>query len=754
MRLPTATYRLQLREGMDFARATTLVPYLAELGVSHLYLAPIFTAAPGSTHGYDVTDPNEIEPALGGRAGFERLATACRGAGLGVVIDIVPNHTAFTVENPWLRDVLRHGRKSRYAEHFDIFWDAEGADGRLRLPWLGQPFADALATGEIAVADGRDGPVLDAGGLRVPLAGEPTDAARAGDADALAALHDAQPWRLASWHTESAAITHRRFFTVTGLIGMRVEDAAVFEDMHQLVFELVDAGLVQGLRLDHVDGLLDPTAYLARLRARLPDTPIWIEKILTGEERLRPDWPVEGTTGYVAARRFAQVLTNARGAASVTERFGEAVGETPDFRAELDTAKRQIVRHELPAELDQLTEMFREAAPDTEFGREALRRALIEFIASFPRYRTYATTEAVEDEDAAIVRATAERAAEAVPEPGALPILAETLLAPEGGRLRLRLQQVTGAAIAKSQEDTAFYRFVALLSANEVGAEPDEPALAPAAFHAVMERRAADMPHGLSLASSHDTKRAEDARMRIAALSHHPDVFDALIATVPDDVPPAWRWYIAQSAFAGLPGGDLSDRLEAHVEKAMREAKADTFWIAPDEGFESGVRRAARAAARALDPLPAALEPVAITAGGLSVAQAALKLTVPGIPDIYQGTEVGSFLLTDPDNRRPVDFDRLRRMVEGPLGADGLDPVKLSLTRTMLALRAADPPLFLEGAYRPLAAPAGRLRFAREHGGRGIAVTVSLDGTPLDAVGVHWPPAALGPQAARIDGLD
>ena len=746
--LPASTYRLQLREGMDFDRAATVVSYLADLGIGALYLSPIFTAAPGSTHGYDVTDPDEIEPSLGGRAGFERLAAACRDAGLAVVIDIVPNHTAFTVENRWLRDVLRHGRDSRYARHFDIFWDAEGADGRLRLPWLGKPFAEALEAGELSVVDEDDGPALDTGGLRVPLAGAPSDAARAGESDAIAALHDAQPWRLASWQTESAAISHRRFFTVTGLVGMRVEDEPVFEDMHRLTFELVDRGLVQGVRIDHVDGLLDPTAYLARLRGRLPETPIWIEKILTGEERLRLDWPVEGTTGYVLARRLAQVLTDAAGAEAVTRRLGEVAGERPDFRAELDEAKRQIVRQELPAELDQLTEMFRQAAPDAEHGREALRRALIEFIAAFPRYRTYATAEGMDEDDAAIVRDTAARAAEPLPEAGALPLLADTLLAPEGAALRLRLQQVTGAAIAKSQEDTAFYRYVALLSANEVGAEPDEPAMTPDAFHEAMARRASDMPHGLSLTSSHDTKRAEDARMRIAALSHHPATFDALLALVPDDVPVEWRWYLAQSAFAARPGGDLAERLEAHVEKAVREAKRDTFWIAPDEGFEGRIRAAAQAVAGALDPLPAALDGVARTAEGLVVAQAALKLTCPGIPDIYQGTEIGSFLLTDPDNRRPVRFDAL---VRGDVA--GLDAVKLSLTRTLLRLRRDRPEVFLTGDYVPREGGAGRLSFARLSGGQGIAVTVSTDGRPIDAPADVWPPAALGPQAARIEAV-
>ncbi|WP_308915039.1 malto-oligosyltrehalose synthase [Jannaschia sp. LMIT008] len=722
MRLPTGTYRLQLREGIDFDRARALVPHIADLGASHLYLSPIFTAQPGSTHGYDVTDPGEVDPVLGGMDGFERLAAECEDAGLGLIIDIVPNHTAFGLDNPWLRDVLRHGQASRYARHFDIDWAA----GRLRLPWLDEPFDPAKAT--------IDGDVMQVGDLAVPIAPANGD---------VAAVHDAQAWRLTDWRTEHGAITHRRFFAVTGLIGMRIEDDAVYRDMHALTFDLIRRGLVQGLRVDHVDGPADPAAYLRRLRADLPDVPIWIEKILTDDETLPADWPVEGETGYHAARSIARVLTDPEGEAILKDAFDRDLGATLDFVAVRDEAKRQIVTTELTAELRQLTGMFRDAVPGTEWGYEDLRAAIVAYVCAFPRYRSYATADHVSDRDATLIRDTAARAAAGRPMPGALPLLADALCGPEGARLRVRIQQVTGAAIAKAQEDTAFFRYVPYLAANEVGSEPDHPAMEVAAFHDAMAARARAMPHALTLTSSHDTKRSEDARARITILSHQPDLRDRLLREVPEDLPPAWRWYLAQSAWALAGEPDAAPRLRDHMIKAMREAKQDTVWPAPNGAFEEPILAAADAVGARFATIPVDLQEAADRADHVTIAQTALKLTVPGIPDIYQGTEVASRTLTDPDNRRAVGFDDL---LAG--GGTGVDAVKLSLTRTVLRLRRERPEAFLNGGYDPIAVPAGRLGFVR---GDAMRVTVSLDGSPLDGGGTIWPPSAMGPQAAALD---
>ncbi len=727
MRLPTATYRLQFRAGMDFGRAVALVPYLDALGVSHLYASPLFTATPGSSHGYDVTDPTEIDPVLGGRAGLERLSAALKARGMGLVLDIVPNHMAFAPQTPWLRDVLRRGEDSRFARHFDLDTGRE----RLRLPWLPDHF-EVLADG-MSVEEDPDGPVLVAGDLRVPLAATASlDAARRGaSGDAIRRLHAEQPWRLVHWRTEQDALTHRRFFNVTGLVGVRVEDAQVFEDTHALLFDLVDGGIVDALRIDHVDGLADPADYLARLRARLPDTPIWVEKILSEGEDL-PRWPIEGTTGYEVSRLIGRLVLDADGRDRIAAAYSEATGRDAPVLEVFARAKRQILTEDLAAELWSLHGMLGAIAAEdpvgVEWGPEALRQAIVELVAAFTRYRTYMGDRVSEDDRRVISRA-AEAAVAANPTPGAIPFLAEALMrdGPLPRALRVRFQQVTGAVIAKAQEDTAFYREVPLLSANEVGGEPDDGALAADAFHAAMAARARDWPRAMTLTSSHDTKRSEDARMRIAAVTHDPDAFLAFARVVeeePGDVGPNLRWYLAQTVLAMAGEPDLADRLELHVEKALREAKRSTFWSAPNSEVEDAARAFARRLAARFDPLPSALAPLLARSGRLILVQAALRLTLPGIPDIYQGTEIAAFALTDPDNRRPPDFDALAAGLADParLSRD-IDRRKLSLTARLLRLRRADPALFLDGGYE-----ADGASFLRRLGDRALRVDLRPDG--------------------------
>lgn len=754
MRLPTSCYRLQFRDGMDFDRAVGLAPYLADLGVSHLYASPLFTAGSGSAHGYDVTDPCEIDPALGGRAGLERLSAALKDAGLGLILDIVPNHMAFSVETPWLRDVLRHGSQSRYAGHFDV----DPAAGRIRLPWLTAPFEEVLTDPGLAVGDDPDGPVLVAGGLRVPLAATASlDAARGGDAQAIRALHAEQPWRLVHWRTEKDAISHRRFFSVTGLIGVRVEKDHVFENVHACTFELVDCGIVDGIRIDHIDGLVDPAGYLARLRERLPDTPVWVEKILSGPEVLPPEWPVEGTTGYVAARALSRLLTGAEGLERIAATYREVTGRTDDVEAVIGRARNQVMTGELAAELWALHRLLEEVARTdpvgVELGPETLREALLAFIAAFPRYRTYMTDGHVSDDDAALVRDTARRAEDQLFDPGALRFLADVLTrpVPETARLRLRMQQVTGAAVAKSAEDTAFYREVRLLSANEVGGEPDDDPLGIAGFHRAMERRAEAMPHGLTLTSSHDTKRSEDARMRIAAITREPEAFEAWFRIcrgfAPERLNPNLVWYVAQTFLAMEPGdGDMGQRLADHIVKALREAKSESFWTDPDIELEDAAQAFVHRLARHFPRHASEVEPIMRVAERLTLIQTALKLAIPGIPDIYQGCELASYSLTDPDNRRTVDFDLRRAALADPDRLDTrLDRLKLSLTRSLLVLRREAPQLFLSGDYRRLEAPDRVCAFERRRGGQRLTVAVTLTGAGDDLDAVAPPDAAFWP---------
>ncbi len=748
-----ATYRLQLREGIDFDAAAGRLPALKALGVSHLYLSPVFAAARGSTHGYDVTDPTAIDPALGGREGFERLAARARAEGIGLLLDIVPNHTAFSLENPWLRDVLRHGERSRWARHFDIDW----ARGRLVLPFLPEPFEAMLEAAAIRAEEGEDGPCLRAGDLAVPLTPHPlTEEERAGEPEALRALHARQPWRLAHWELERDGVTHRRFFNVTGLIGMRVEEEQVFEDTHALILDLARRGLVQGLRVDHVDGLADPGAYLARLRDRAgPGCPVWVEKILVGEEAL-PDWPVEGTTGYEAQAAIVRALTDGEGLARLDALWREATGEARPWEAVLAEAKGQVIRQVLSAELAQLRDLALAAAQasgEVEAGEEALREAVLALLVEMPRYRTY--LEAPEgprrEEDRALLAAAAGRAAQGLVSDRALRWLARAMeegASAEARALRTRFQQVSGALMAKSQEDTAFFRFTRCLAHCEVGAEPSDCAWTPA--------RLADWAAGrtgrdLTLTSSHDTKRAEDARMRLVAMTHRPEAFAALwqeAARLPgaEAASPAQRWYVLQSWLAIHEAGreGLADRLAAHVEKALREAKEVTTWTHPrEEAEEPAVAFARRLAAAWREP-PEAARPLLDRGDALSLAQLALKVLLPGIPDFYQGAEGALHHLTDPDNRLAVDW---RTLGDPPRGC--LSDAKLRLTRALLRLRAEAPGAFaapprigaLADGWRLLReGPEGRLTLALAWGG-GLAGSLWPGEGAEGPVALDWAPA-------------
>ncbi|MFD2738020.1 malto-oligosyltrehalose synthase [Sulfitobacter aestuarii] len=744
MKLPTATYRLQFRNGMDFDRAAALAPYLAELGVSHLYASPLFCANEGSTHGYDITDPTRIDPALGGRAGLERLSRALKAEGLGLILDIVPNHMAFSPQTPWLRDLLRHGSESRFIRHFDLL----ESQGRLRLPWLSAPFHELAEAGRFSVQEDDDGPVLVSDALRIPLASTATLGAARTDPAAIPKLHDEQPWQAIHWRSEMDAISHRRFFNITGLIGLRVEDEAVFEDVHALLFDLVAADIVDGVRIDHIDGLADPAGYLARLRQRLPDLPLWVEKILTGPESL-PDWPVEGTTGYEITRSLNRLLVHEKGLTEIGACYRRLTGRTDDFETVLKAAKRQILSQDLAAELWQLQELFAAALAalpqGREIGPEAGRQAILAFVAAFPRYRTYMGARTISPQDRALIEDTLARADAGLLGAAALSALGAAILASgsAAARLRQRLQQVTGAVAAKAQEDTAFYREVRLLAMNEVAGEPDDGALSVDEFHAMMAQRRAQMPHGLTLTSSHDTKRSEDARARLLAASRDAKGLcafaEACAGMAPPDLDANTIWYLVQSRLAfGEEAPEAATRLADHAVKALREAKSGSFHTAPNTALEAQAQEFARhlAGLRLADhPHPQDLDEITRR---ISLIQTALKLTIPGIPDIYQGSETAFFALTDPDNRGAVDFDLLSDALAGksPL-PPGLAREKLALTHALLRLRRDNPGLFLEGSYERTEAASGVLAFARRHAGQVLHCVVTLD----HAVDTDTPPA-------------
>ncbi len=690
-----ASYRVQLRDGTDFAALVERLDQIAALGVSHLYLSPILTATPGSTHGYDVTDPTRIDESLGGRAGFEALSRAAQARGLAVIVDIVPNHMAFTLDTPWLRDVLARGPESPHAGIFDIDWNA----GPLALPWLEDSLADTAAAGHVSVEDGH----LVAGTLRLPLdPGGAPQADRRLSADEAVAIAEEQHWRLLPWRLERDSITHRRFFSVTSLIGVRVEDPAVFETTHATLFDLAEEGLIQGLRVDHVDGLVDPGGYLERLSARLPGLPVWVEKILVTGERLAA-WPVAGTTGYEASAVIDRILTDPDGFSRIDALWRQESGISGDFHAEVTAAKREVLTDELAAELRQLRGLAEGLAAEEArpTGPEILREALSELLVAFPRYRSYIGDGGASAEDARIWRDSADRAAAEVRDRETIDWIVDRILAaesPAARRLAVRLEQVTGALIAKAHEDTAGFRFNRYLVANEVGADPDRPTTDPGAVDAHVRDRVARFPGALTLGSSHDTKRAEDTRARIAALTHDPDAAAALwhgAAAIPgsDRLDPNRRFYAFQVALGIWGAPEAAERAAEHMVKALREGKEITYWTAPDEDREARMQDWVRALlARWDDERPEALLRLCRIGEGLALAGLALRLAWPGMPDIYQGGEGPLLQLTDPDNRRAPDWLALAAPP-----AEGFHADKTALTRSGLALRRTVPDLFDAG---------------------------------------------------------
>lgn len=772
MTIPSATYRLQFRNGMTFDRAIALVPYLQRLGISHLYASPVFTATQGSTHGYDITDANEIDPSLGGRVGFDRLVKALQQAGLELIIDIVPNHMAASLENAWWRDVIEHGEQSRYARHFDIDWSR-----RLTLPFLGDTFEAVLNSGDIAVkADPQSGkPALACYDSFYPLSPDSWQGQEAGvlaltDKTSITALHDRQPWRLMSWRDAAQELSYRRFFEITGLAGVRVEDPAVFADSHRLILELVHSGAVSGLRVDHVDGLADPKGYLQQLRQQAgPACYITVEKILTADEQLPADWPVSGTTGYEFIAALSEALIDGRQINALRQIYDQITGAPVDMAAELQTARELMVDKNFAGEFSVLCQLATSIARhiDAACSADDLRTALRALLVAFPVYRSYGTPDGVPPESVALLQRVAEgvRRDCASLDSAAIDLLLTILtgkvaaaVRPDAAQFRTRFQQLTGPLMAKSVEDTLFFRQHMALALNEVGAEALPHNFSLAHFHEAMLLRLAHQPDGITGTSTHDTKRGEDARARLYSLSEAPQRWEENVARWRQinrenviqlgDGPapePAVEWMLYQALAGVWPTAasvdeaqlaELEPRFIGFVEKALREAKLRTGWGDPNQAYEQAVTDYAR---RLLAPqnrdflhdFQQALQPF-IAAGLInSLSQTAIKLTAPGVPDIYQGSEAINLSLVDPDNRLEPDYNALDALLTQP--ADFASPqawqngqLKQRLIATLLPLRQQHAALFRHGDYLPLQAngPAAShaIAFARIEAGQALIV--------------------------------
>jgi (1->4)-alpha-D-glucan 1-alpha-D-glucosylmutase len=843
----SATYRIQLHAQFGFRAARELVPYLAELGVSHVYASPYFMAQPGSMHGYDLVDPKRLNPELGSEDDYNAWTEQLAAKRMGHIVDFVPNHMAASPNNRWWHDVLENGPASMYADHFDIEWNPpkEALRGKVLLPVLGAQYGEVLERGELTLE--REGgsfcvryfercfpvnpstvaPLLAraasklalppddfrrqdlesiASGLErlafeIPrerarekevlkrrlaaLVAEDESIGRAIDVevrkvngtpdsphsfDELDRLLVEQSYRLAYWRVATEEINYRRFFEINDLAAIRMESDAVFEDMHELLVDLVARGRIQGVRLDHVDGLYDPAGYVDKLGKVLAERRggrrPWIiaEKILSQNEGLSPSWAIDGTTGYDFLAMTNGLFVAPQAEEPVTRLYREVTGDARSFGEHALEAKRTILRSSLASELQMLAQRLdRIAARDRrsrDFTLATLRRALGETIAAFPVYRTYVRPDGTkEPTDAAIVTRATRLARRRNPEvnPSVFAFLRDQLLFDrkndedaDRAELAMRFQQLTGPVVAKGVEDTAFYTYVRFVALNEVGGTPDRFGTSLSAFHAMNAERHAKWPRSMTTTSTHDTKRGEDVRARLAVLSEIPDAFACWVrewmslgsryttaidddsATEPTRAPSASdQLLFFQTALGAYPlahGPDqtFTDRLAEYMVKAAREAKQNTSWLAPDEVYESALRSFVAdilADEAFLESLEAKTSAIATYGASNGLAQTLLKVASPGIPDVYQGSETWDFRLVDPDNRAPVDYAALREQLASLEGANVRDlvasyrdgRVKLFVLSRALRLRRTLPGVFIGGDYTPIDAGDDVVAFGRKH---------------------------------------
>ena len=752
----TATYRLQLHAGFGFAAASEQVPYLADLGVSHLYLSPVLQAVPGSQHGYDVLDHSRVSEELGGESGLVGLADTVHRHGLGVVVDVVPNHMALVPPehlNRPLWEVLRHGRDAATGHWFDIDWEAGG--GRLGLPVLGESPEAALAAGDLALDRLEGEPVLRYHDHVFPLAPGTAPDGADGSPAAVARALARQHYRLACWRDKDAVLNHRRFFDIDTLVAVRVEEPDVFDATHRVLLDLHARGVVDGFRIDHPDGLADPQGYLRRLREATggADNPAWVvvEKILEPGEALPAAWACAGTTGYDATAAVQTGLVDPAAAPALDRAWALAGGDADLDRVEL-TAKREVVDGLLGAEVDRLARSALGATGHPHPLR--LRAALAELLVGFDVYRAYVRPgDAVDAESERRLEQAARRARDRRPD---LADEVDLLLGLARGGVRggragavaatdfvVRLQQTCGPVMAKGIEDTTFYRWHRLVALNEVGGDPG--ALAKAGtdtLHGWAQRQQRLWPHGMTTLTTHDTKRSEDVRARILAAAGRPQVWEEscvpfLEAADDAGVDRPTAHLLWQTLLGAWP---LSrERLHGYLRKAVREAKQHTAWVDGDADYE---RRVLALADRAQAPGPmraaveSAVSATAADARSLTLAAKLLQLCLPGVPDVYQGCELVTDSLVDPDNRRPVDYRRRVRLLAelDDMAADAqaagtdLDRDKLLVTARALRLRRACPEAFGgAGSYEPLPASTEHaLGFVR--GGRVACVVTRAPG--------------------------
>ncbi|TWI52738.1 (1-_4)-alpha-D-glucan 1-alpha-D-glucosylmutase [Pseudomonas duriflava] len=858
-----ATVRLQFHKDFTFDDALPLVDYYADLGISHFYASPVTTARAGSVHGYDVVDPTRVNPELGGEEALRRLVARLHERGMGLIVDFVPNHMSVGgSENFWWLDVLKWGRHSPYARFYDINWHSPDPElqGQLLLPFLGSAYGDILQAGELKlVFDEKDGFRVEYYAHHFPISPptyadilrqgdqpelrlfadafeareddregaeealrqladslkqnpatraaldkclEAFDATDAANHERLHALLERQHYRLASWRTASDDINWRRFFDITELGGLRMERPEVFEAMHEMTFRLIREGLVDGLRLDHIDGLANPRSYCRKLRRQIDDIcasrpggapeggfPIYVEKILAEGEHLREDWGIDGTTGYEFMNEVSSVMHDPTGEKPLTEFWAERTGRPADFMEEVREARRLVVTTALASEFESTAHTLHVVAQqdwrtrDTSLG--AIRRVLLELIVHFPVYRTYVSAAGFTGEDEKFFQKAVEGARPNLSE-AELPVLdllhqwlggkapcrqsAGSLARREQRRAITKFQQLTSPVAAKAVEDTACYRSGALLSRNDVGFDPQNFSQTPEEFHETSQWRSEHFPRNMLTTATHDHKRGEDTRARLAVLSematdyieaasHWMKLAAPLRGTYADKPAPTPgdELMLYQTLLASWPlnlRADDAEGLKAYLErllpwqeKALREEKLESDWWTPNADYETACRRflegllTGEQGTALRHSLVEMVERIA-PAGALNgLVQALLRMTAPGVPDLYQGCDFWDFSLVEPDNRRAVNYPpRIAALKESKAPAELLKEwkdgrVKQRVIALTLAVRQAHPELFTQGSYTPLTVVGAQaehvLAFAREHQGKAAILVVPLRSWPF-----------------------
>ncbi|WKN30758.1 malto-oligosyltrehalose synthase [Porifericola rhodea] len=853
MHLARATYRVQLHKGFNFAQLKQIIPYLDQLGISTIYAAPFFKATPGSMHGYDVLDPLQINPEIGTLEEFRAISKELKQRGMQWLQDIVPNHMAFSPQNPWLADVMEKGPHSYYYRFFDINWlyPEDEYFGKVMVPTLGSSLGEVIKNQELKLVLEDNGLYLTYYEHQFPASMEsyqllfnsaaqvfdkqsPDDEARknfiilqkkldsfisalpdaekvvegwdtlkaeildatqrhtailnavkqtadelSGDAHKLFRLLDQQYYRLCHWKTTEKKINFRRFFTVNDLICLNMQDEKVFDTYHQFIKQLLDEELIHGLRVDHVDGLLDPTTYLNRLRNLAgKDTLILVEKILEGDEHMPEYWPIQGSSGYDYLALSNQLLTHKEGGEQLRKQYQRLTHQKEYHQLVYDN-KHFILAKRMAGELDNLIRLMQDLdiipSEDTVDDIDKLKEALGHFLVAFPVYRVYGNTLPLQDVELQIIKETFEEAEQKVPQ-----------LAPYFQRLReifngvddkdpatnknklyflMRAQQFTGPLAAKGVEDTSFYQYYPLISHNEVGDSPEHLGYDAQDFHERIKRRSL---HTMNTTSTHDTKRGEDARMRINVLSEIPQIWEQKVkewqtlnagfidksnAKQSPDLNDEYFFYqtlLGTYPFHTSPKDeDYEQRVKDYLLKAIREAKVNTNWADPNTEYEEAFSNFASQVLNSeafLHSFKPFAEEIAQSAAIYSLSQIILKLSVPGIPDIYQGTEFWDLSMVDPDNRRPVDYPlrekMIRRLQEAwqkdatqtatQLLDNLLQPdIKLFGMHQTLQLRKAYEQLFADGDYQAVKVDKESdkhlLAFLRTSGDQQLMVIVPLN---------------------------